>query len=423
VNVLVVGSGGREHALVWKLLRSPSVRRVIACPGNAGIEMDAARIPVRESDTDEIAAVCVREHIDLVVVGPELPLAMGLADTLRQRGIRVFGPGKKGARLESSKAFAKEFMARHGLPTAAFGIAGSRREAQRLLNRFGLPCVIKLDGLAAGKGVQVCEDPGEADRFLARIFNERAFGPEPCAIIEARLEGAELSYLVVTDGSAALPLAPARDYKRALDGNRGLNTGGMGSVSCDALADESLRRTIDETLVAPALRGLAQESIEYRGVLYFGLMLTKEGPMILEFNVRFGDPETQVILPRLAGDLGEIVAAAAEGELRRVRADWTQETAVCVVIASGGYPGSYVTGKTVSGLDQVQDAVVFHAGTARDGDRVVTAGGRVFGVTATGASPDAARRRAYAAASLIQFEGAFYRRDIAAEFSSAEREA
>jgi phosphoribosylamine--glycine ligase len=418
MRVLVAGSGGREHALVWKIARGRGVERVFAAPGNAGMERDATCIPgVAAGDAAALAQVCRRERIDLVVIGPEDPLAAGVADRLRAEGIAVFGPSAAAARLEASKGFARAFMARHAIPQPRFArfddLAAARAHVQALAG----PCVVKADGLCAGKGVAVCAGLAEAERALEEIMGARRFGASGDAVlIEERLEGEEASYYAVCDGERVATLAAAQDYKRALDGDRGENTGGVGAYAPAPVVSPAVEKRVLEEIVHPALRGLRAEGAPFVGVLYCGLMIDAEGaPRVIEFNVRFGDPETQALVVQMEGDLVPLLARAAAGRLDPGLAPEGSGAAVCVVIASGGYPRAYPVGKRIEGIAEAEalpGVVVFHAGTRREGGRLVTAGGRVLGVTARGSNLREARERAYEAAARIRFEGMHYRRDI-----------
>jgi phosphoribosylamine--glycine ligase len=419
VKVLVVGGGGREHALTWALSRSPSVEEVVAAPGNAGMAAVARCVPVAADDVAGQVAVAEREAVDLVVVGPEGPLVAGLVDALAERGIAAFGPTAAGARLEGSKAWAKELCGRHDVPVGRAEVADDVTRAVRLLDGFDPPFVVKVDGLAGGKGVTVAATRAQAVRAIEACLVDRAFGPAgDRVVIEEHLVGREVSLLALTDGQAVIPLEPARDFKRVGDADTGPNTGGMGACSPVPALDQSMWTGIVEEVIEPTVRALAAEGIGYRGVLYAGLMLTAEGPKVLEFNARFGDPEIQAIVPRMDADLGEVLLASAEGRLPEAKIAWTPEACVTVVLASGGYPGEYPSGRPIRGLDRagkVDKTEVFHAGTAiRDGT-VVTAGGRVLAVSALGKDLAEARGRAYEAASLISFEGMHHRTDIAEE--------
>ena len=420
MRVLVVGSGGREHALAWKIAQSPLVTAVHAAPGSDGmadvarchpsVGVDAA-VPLRD-----LARV---EGIDLVVIGPEAPLAAGVADRLREAGLAVFGPSAEAARLEGSKAWAKRFMARHGIPTADFEIFDALEAATAHVRGLSSGCVVKADGLAAGKGVAVCDGPADAERALAEIMGARRFGDAgDQVVVESRLEGEEASYYAITDGVHVVTLAAAQDHKRALDGDAGENTGGMGAYSPAPVVSEAVEKRVLEEVVHPAIRGMAQEGHPYAGVLYVGLMIDRDGrPSVVEFNVRFGDPETQPLVMQMASDLVPLLDGAARGTLDRVAAPRFEGAAVCVVLASGGYPRAFEQGKRIEGLDALardRDVVVFHAGTRRADGHFVTSGGRVLGVTARGDDVGAARKRAYAAVARLDFEGVHFRRDIAA---------
>jgi phosphoribosylamine--glycine ligase len=417
MRILVVGGGGREHALCWGLARSPQVERLHAAPGNAGI---AAVATCHAADADDVAAqVALAERLDadLVVVGPESPLVAGLADELRSRDRAVFGPGRGGARLEGSKVFAKELMARHGIPTAVAGAFTEVGPAAGFVDQLGGAAVVKADGLAAGKGVTVAEDRAEA---VAAIQAARAGGAFGAAgervVVEERLEGPEVSAFALVDASAVVPLALSQDSKRVGDGDTGANTGGMGAYSPLPWLDEAAEARIWD-VVSATVRALRSEGIDYTGLLYTGLMLTADGPKVLEYNCRFGDPETEAVIPRLQGDLAAVLAACAAGRLDDVKVGLADDAAVTVVLASGGYPGAYATGIPIAGLEAAAaapDAVVFHSGTAERDGRVVTAGGRVLAVTGWGRTVAAARARAYEAASAISFEGMVRRDDIAA---------
>jgi phosphoribosylamine--glycine ligase len=417
LDVLVVGGGAREHALVRGLAKSGRIGRLVAAPGNAGIAVDAQIVAVGAEDVPALVALAERDRFDLVVVGPEVPLVAGLADQLRERGFAVFGPGADGARLEGSKTFAKEIMRAAGVPTGLAASFTDYGEALAYVRRNGAPVVIKADGLAAGKGVIVAKTLAEAEAALEECFVARRFGEAAdTVLIEEYLEGEEVSLLSIVSGEQVLALAPAQDYKRALDGDQGPNTGGMGSYSPVPTVDATLYESLVDEAVRPTVAELVRRGIDFRGVLYAGLMLTSAGPKVLEFNCRFGDPETQALLPRLESDLLELLLAAAEGGPLPQQVDWREGAAVGVVMASRGYPVSSSKGDVITGLEKVsgRDGVeVFHAATALSDERVVTSGGRVLTVTGLGDTFAQARARAYGAVAEIEFDGAQHRSDIA----------
>lgn len=421
MRILVVGAGGREHALVWKLRRSARVREVLCAPGNGGIEKEARCVSVSPLDQPAMLDLIRRERIDMVVVGPEAPLAAGLADTLRAHGVAVLGPSQSAARLESSKAFAKEFMARHGIPTAAFTIHSHPEVALSRLDsaetRF--PLVIKADGLAAGKGVVVARSREDARRAIQSMMIEGEFGAAgDKVVIEEFLEGMEASFIVFTDGETILPAVAAQDHKAAYDGDQGPNTGGMGAYSTDSILGQELENRILDQIVRPVIEAMKAEGAPFQGILYTGLMLTPAGPRVLEFNVRMGDPEGQVILPRLTSDFAVLCEALCAGRLKDYEVSWSKQAAVCVVLASAGYPGAYPKGKVISGLKMAEEdngVFVFHSGTRRQGDALVTDGGRVLGVTARANDLASAVISAYEAVNKIYFDGMHYRRDIGAK--------
>ncbi len=416
MKLLVIGSGGREHALVWKLSQSRAVTRLYAAPGNPGMASSATLVPIKADAISELAAFAESERIDLTVVGPEQPLALGIVDTFQSRGLAIFGPTKAAAALECSKVFAKEMMAKHGIPTAGFRTFDSPAEARAYARTIGAPLVVKADGLAGGKGAIVCLTLGEADRAIGYCLEEKAFGAAgERVVIEEFLVGEEASFFAVTDGEAVIPFGVAQDHKAIFDGDQGPNTGGMGAYSSPSMISDELTREIMERIIRPTVRAMAAEGRPYRGVVYAGLMLTKGGPRVVEFNCRLGDPEAQVVLMRLGDDLVPILTAVALGEPLPREVAWSPESAVCIVLASGGYPGAYATGKAITRVEEAQalpSLVVFHAGTTMKDGRLVTAGGRVLGVTARAPSLRAAIDLAYEAAGKIHFEGIHYRRDI-----------
>ncbi len=420
MKVLVVGSGGREHALCWKIAQSPLVSRVYCAPGNPGISRlgKGETVPIAPRDFEGLAAFIEEKDIGLTVVGPEDPLVAGLADCLAERGETVFGPSAAAARLEGSKAFAKNFMARHGIPTATAEVFDNADDARRYVSAHGAPVVIKADGLAAGKGVTVARTLEDALGAVSLIMEQRVFGDAGAkVVVEDFLEGEEASILALCDGERVVPLPSSQDHKPVFDGDKGPNTGGMGAYSPAPVVTPALEREILDTILRPVVEGMAAEGSPYRGVLYAGLMITKEGPRVVEFNVRFGDPETQAVLPRLDCDIVPALIACAEGLLDTVTLSCAPRPCVTVVMASGGYPGAYEKGKRITGIDEAQsdpDVIVFHAGTASQSGALVTSGGRVLNVTAMADTLEQAVQKAYAAAARIHFEGAHYRRHIAA---------
>ena len=420
MKILVIGSGGREHALAWKLKQSPRVTEIFCAPGNAGIAALARCVPVPVSDHAALVKFARDEKIGLTVVGPDDALAAGLVDAFQQNGLRIFGPTRNAARFEWSKIFAKEFMQRHGIPTARSGHFSDSAAAHKFCQSMRYPLVIKADGLALGKGVIIAENPEAAAKTIYNIMERGQFGAAGKSIvIEEFLTGQECSIHALLDGSGCLLFPGAQDHKQVFDGDRGPNTGGMGTFSPpDKLLTPERESFIRKELMDPFLAGLKAEGIDYRGLLFPGMMVTPDGPKVLEFNCRFGDPETQVLLPRLKSDLLDLLEASIDGRLGECRPEWDSRAAVCVVMASGGYPGDYAKGKVISGLgefDGADDVIIFHAGTKLDDGKIVTAGGRVLGVTALGADLRAARARAYEAVSKICFEGCQFRRDIAAK--------
>jgi phosphoribosylamine--glycine ligase len=423
MKVFVIGSGGREHALVWSLARSPLVKQIYSATANAGILKQTTPAGVSASDINSIAEFAAREKIDLVVIGPEQPLVDGLADLLNERGVAVFGPSRAAARLEGSKVFAKEFMRRHNIPAARHRVVDNAEDAMKAFSdgSFNFPLVVKADGLAAGKGVIIAEDEAQARRAIEDLLIERKLGEAGARlVIEECLAGRELSYLVFSDGKDYASMPVAQDYKRALDGDRGPNTGGMGAFSTPGLLDATLERRIVSEVVEPTLEAARTEGFPFRGVLYCGLMITAEGPKALEYNVRFGDPETQAILRRLDGDFAEIALAVARGRLSSAQPQWpllwSAEAATCVVMASAGYPGDYSTGKKITGIEEAErlgGVVIFHAGAKLNADgEIETAGGRVLGVTSRATTLEEATARAYEAVDNICFDGMRFRKDI-----------
>ncbi len=421
MKLLVVGKGGREHALVWKLAQSPRVERVFCAPGNAGTAEDGVNVAIEATDLDALVRFAKKEAIGLTVIGPEDPLALGAVDAFQKAGLRVFGPSRAAAQLEASKAFAKKLMRHADVPTADFRICDHPEHARQYIEAREYPVVVKADGLAAGKGVIVCSTTAEALAAVERIMVREEFGRAAGrqVVIEKRLEGEELSLMALVAGRTIIPLQPTQDHKAAFDGDTGPNTGGMGADCPAPLATPELLDRVDAEVFVPIVHALKRSRRPFRGVLYAGLMVTSKGPSVLEFNCRFGDPETQPLLMRLRSDLLDLLEAVVDdrlGELDENAVQWDPRPAVCVVMASQGYPGPYSKGKIISGLaeaPQLPDVKVFHSGTRADGQLVLTDGGRVLGVTALGATLAEARRNAYAAVERIHFQGAFYRRDIA----------
>jgi len=417
MKILVIGGGGREHALVWKLKQSARVEKIWCAPGNGGIAEDAECVAVEAGDISGLVALAEKSAPDLTVVGPELPLVNGISDVFSQRNWAIVGPSRKAAQLEGSKIFSKEFLLRHNIPTAKMvGAYDASRDAYAALNSVDWPLVIKADGLCAGKGVFLAPDADAARQFLERVMEKNELGPGgQRVLLEETLEGEELSFIVLTDGERYAPLVPTRDHKRAFDGNKGPNTGGMGAYSSDELLPVALRDTVISTIIEPTFSGLAKEAIPYKGFLYFGLMLTRQGPKVLEFNCRLGDPEAQAIVARMDFDLAEVLADVAAGKLEPAKLLWKRGASACVVLASGGYPGKFVVGKRIVGITSIRDNTgvqVFQAGTRREGDSLVTSGGRVLGVTASANSLEIALKLAYQAAEKIHFDGMHYRKDI-----------
>jgi phosphoribosylamine--glycine ligase len=418
MKVLVLGSGGREHALVWKLRQSSRVSQLYCVPGNGGITDDAECVAADLKSLDSITNMAARLSPDLTVVGPELPLALGVVDEFTRRGWPAFGPTRAAAQLESSKSFAKEFLHRHHIPTAPFAICDSMEQVRSALSHFHLPVVVKADGLAAGKGVVIAKSKEEAGSVAAEMLSGEMLGEAGTRVVlEECLTGDELSFLVFSDGERVAPLVAAQDHKRLGDGDTGPNTGGMGAYSTADMVDEQMRDWLVHHIARPVVAGMKAEGAEFKGVLYCGLMMTARGPMVLEFNCRFGDPETQPILMRLESDLIEALEASIEGRVSEGDFKWSPDASVCVVMSSGGYPGTYEMGKRIDGLEEagaIEGVKVFHAGTSKRDGAYYTAGGRVLGLTARARDLNTAVERAYAACAKIHFDGAHYRKDIAA---------
>jgi phosphoribosylamine--glycine ligase len=417
MKVLVIGGGGREHAIVWKLSQSRSVDKIYCCPGNAGIAELAECIDVNQNDFKALLDFVKYEWIDLTIVGPEEPLSKGIVDLFEKEGRKILGPNRAAARLESSKVFSKELMRLHGIPSAEYKVFTSYLHAEEYIRVKGMPIVIKADGLAAGKGVFVASTTEEATHALKLILKDRVFGAAgDRVVIEQCLKGEEASYMVFTDGETIVPMASSQDHKRIFDNDEGPNTGGMGAYSPAPVITGELERVVMEKVMRPVIRALKSEGCTYKGVLYAGLMIDKGNPHVLEFNCRLGDPETQPVLSRLQTDFMDIAMAITEKRLSDIRVEWKKEPAVCVVVSSGGYPGPYRKGDVIRGISEANkmDGVhVFHAGTAFNDNSVVTSGGRVLGVTATGGDIAAAKKKAYDAVAKIHFEGMHYRKDIA----------
>jgi phosphoribosylamine---glycine ligase len=418
MKVLILGSGGREHALVWKLRQSPRISQLYCAPGNGGIGDEAECLAVDLRSLESITSLVVRLQPDLTVVGPELPLTLGVVDEFTRRGWRAFGPTQAAAQLESSKSFAKQFLQRHHIPTAPFAICDSIEQVRDALGHFHTPVVVKADGLAAGKGVVIAKSKEEAAAVSAEMLSGRMLGDAGARVLlEECLKGDELSFLVFSDGERVAPLVGAQDHKRVGDGDIGPNTGGMGAYSTTDIVDDQMRDWLVHHIAQPVVAGMKAEGTVFKGVLYCGLMMTARGPMVLEFNCRFGDPETQPILMRLESDLLEALEASIAGRVSDGNFRWSRDASVCVVISSGGYPGTFEAGKRIDGIDAagaVEGVKVFHAGTSKRDDLYYTSGGRVLGVTARAADLETAVARAYAACEKISFEGAHYRKDIAA---------
>jgi len=417
MKVLVIGSGGREHALVWKISQSPRVTKIYCAPGSAAIAELAECVAIQPEQIDQLADFAAKERIELTVVGPELPLTLGIADLFESRGLRIFGPNKAAAQLEGSKAFAKDILAANGVPTAAYGTFADAASAKRFLTEQKSPYVIKADGLAAGKGVLICAGREEAEAAVDDILVGKSFGAAgDKLVIEEFLDGEEASFMVLTDGEHLLPLASSQDHKRVFDDDQGPNTGGMGAYSPAPVVTQAMHERIMRDILAPLLAGLKKRNIRYRGVIYVGLMIGKDGPKVLEFNARFGDPECQPIMMRLKSDLLPLLEATIDGRLDQAQAEWHNDPAVCVVLTANGYPGSYDKGEEIHGLENLTNwpnGFVFHAGTSKENQRWRTNGGRVLGVTARGKTISDAVDEAYRAVGKISWQGMHYRKDIA----------
>lgn len=417
MKILVLGSGGREHAIVRKLKESPKVTELYCAPGNGGIGHDATCVPISVMDKEKVTAFAKENLIDLVFVAPDDPLAAGMVDALNEAGVRAFGPTAAAAQIEASKVFSKNLMKKYGIPTAGYEVFSEPDKALSYIREKGrYPVVVKADGLALGKGVLICEDEKAAEDAVKEIMEDKVFGASGNhVVVEEFLTGPEVSVLAFTDGHCVKPMVSSKDHKRALDGDKGLNTGGMGTVSPNPYYDGAMARRCMQEIFLPTIRAMQQEGRPFKGCLYFGLMLTPDGPKVIEYNARFGDPETQVVLPRLKTDLVTIIESVIDGTLENVDIQWSKEAAACVVMASGGYPVKYEKGKVITGLDengQLPGVTVYHAGTAEKDGQLVTSGGRVLGVTALASTLDEALQKAYEAVEKIHFDGAHYRRDI-----------
>lgn len=415
MKVLVVGGGGREHAIVWKLAKSPQIDELYAAPGNPGIERLATCVNIAVEDIPGLAEFAKKNNIDLTVVGPEAPLVAGIVDEFKNRGLAVFGPNKAAAQIEGSKIFSKNLMKKYNIPTADYKVFEDPKDAISYIDTAPMPIVVKADGLAAGKGVIIAPDRSTAKEAVKTMMIDKAFGKSGSRIVlEEYLEGPEVTVLAFCDGKRAVPMVSSRDHKRVFDNNKGPNTGGMGAVSPAPAYTPEIAEIVERDIIQGTIDAMASEGAPFQGVLYTGLMITKNGPKVLEYNCRFGDPEAQVVIPRLKTDLVEVMQAVIDGDLTNAKIEWKSEVAVCVVIASGGYPGHYETGKVISGLDDAEKngSIVFHAGTAEKDGKIITVGGRVLGVTALGKDVDEARKLAYESVSKIRFEGMHYRKDI-----------
>ncbi|MHB1127567.1 MAG: phosphoribosylamine--glycine ligase [Bacillota bacterium] len=414
MKVLVIGGGGREHALVWKIAQSPKVKHIYCAPGNAGISRQATCVDISAENVPALLEFARNEKIDLTVVGPEGPLVVGLVNAFEDAGLRVFGPSGEAAAIEGSKTLAKEIMQKYGIPTARFATFKDPKEARDYIARYGVPCVVKADGLAAGKGVVVAMDEETALAAVKSMLEENTFGEAGNRIIiEEFLEGEEVSILAFTDGEIVVPMVSAQDHKRVFDDDQGPNTGGMGAYSPAPVYTAEIRQTVETAILQATVDALAAEGRRYRGVLYAGLMITRQGPKVLEYNARFGDPETQAVMARLETDLVEVMEAVLDGQLGALEIQWSPQSAVCVAISSGGYPGNYIKGLPITGLDRLpDDCVAFHAGTAIENGQLITSGGRVLGITARGAGIEEAIANAYRGVEQVHFEHMHYRTDI-----------
>ena len=416
MNILAIGSGGREHAIVWKVAKSRKVKKIFCAPGNPGIAQLAECVSIKIDDINGLREFAVKEKIDLTVVGPELPLTLGIVDSFEEKGLNIFGPSKKAAEIEGSKVFAKDLMQKYGIPTAVYRVFKNPKDAKDYVKGHSLPLVVKADGLAAGKGVIICKTNEDALDAIRLIMEKREFGRAgDRVIVEEFLKGQEVSFLAITDGKTVIPLPPCQDHKAVFDGDKGPNTGGMGAYSPTPVITQKLKEEIMARIMIPTIKAMEKEGRPYKGVLYAGLMITKDGPKVLEYNCRFGDPEAQPIMMRLKNDLIDVLCAAIDGRLSKIKLNCDNRVALCIVMTSKGYPGTYEKGKEIKGIEdasKLKDVVVFQAGTAVNGDKLVTAGGRVLGVTAMGVGIKRAMNKAYGAVSRIKWDGAHYRKDI-----------
>jgi len=419
MKVLIIGSGGREHVLAWKISQSPLVDKIFCAPGNGGISGIAECVNISVNDIASLVKFAKEQEIGLTVVGPEAPLVLGVVDAFEAEGLKVFGPSKDAAQLEGSKVFSKEFMYENNIPTAPFETFTDILEAKEFISQIELPLVIKADGLAAGKGVIICQTLDEANKALDQIMTEKVFDDAgDNVVIEACLKGEEVSILAISDGNDFVILDSSQDHKRIFDDDLGPNTGGMGAYSPAPVLNPSLKRMVENQIIGPTIRGMADSGIPFKGVLYAGLMITEDGPMVLEYNVRLGDPEAQAVIPRMKNDIVEVMLASCDGKLRDYNLDWDKRACVCVVLSSGGYPGKYEKGLEIKGLKEAnacKDTIVFHAGTKQETDKIVTSGGRVLGVTSLGNGIDEAIKNTYVAVEKVQFDHCFFRRDIGAK--------
>ncbi len=414
MKILVVGGGGREHAIIWKLNQSSLVKKIYCAPGNAGIGEVAKNVDISSDNIEKLVEFSREMKIDLTIVGPEDPLAKGIVDKFRQNGLKIVGPTKHAAQLESSKIFAKKFMKKYNIPTAQYDVARTFKEASAIIESCSCPLVIKASGLAAGKGAFICESKEEALNMAKGLLEEKILGKSgDNIVIEEFLHGTETSILCFIDGNTIIPMANSQDHKRAFDGDKGKMTGGMGAYSPNYVYTEEIAKQVETEILQPTLIGIQKEKMDYRGIIYVGLMITKEGPKVLEYNVRFGDPEAQAVLPRLETDLVEIFNKIVDGRLKDINISWSEEGTVCVMLASKGYPGDYEKGLEIKGLENIsEDLLIFHSGTTEDGERIITNGGRVLGLVGKGKTVKEAREKVYKNIGSISFKGAFYRRDI-----------